>query len=190
MADNTPKRSPGDFLPWLGEASRQDGVFASTGQGTMDDITADVPCDGCVKCCSVRIERPIHQTLDPEWLAVESGHGGPVLASILDTGACVYLSPGVGCTIYYRRPVFCRLYDCRWLLATRVCEESLQPCVAQWDISWYQDRQNRVILEALHQAALSMQDRGNSVECWHFAINHFAEFLGSAAKSLTQGASP
>lgn len=43
----------------------------------------------------------------------ESTTGNPVyLLATTEEGACVYLGP-TGCTIYERRPLLCRTFDCR-----------------------------------------------------------------------------
>jgi Fe-S-cluster containining protein len=45
--------------------------------------------------------------------AAVDGEGNPVfLLATTSEGACVYLGP-VGCTIYDRRPLLCRSFDCR-----------------------------------------------------------------------------
>lgn len=39
--------------------------------------------------------------------------GTTILARRSDTGACVYLDPKTGCTIYETRPKACRAFSCK-----------------------------------------------------------------------------
>lgn len=79
----------------------------------------DVPCHSCTECCKSnqglflhpdqgdQVDSYQHQTLtDPA-----SGKSVFLLATD-GKGACVYLG-AKGCTIYDRRPLLCRSFDCR-----------------------------------------------------------------------------
>jgi Fe-S-cluster containining protein len=78
-----------------------------------------VPCNGCTECCQSNQGLVLHPDRGDE---VESyqfrilGHrvnGDPVFALAADeNGRCVYLGSN-GCTIYDRRPLLCRSFDCR-----------------------------------------------------------------------------
>lgn len=81
--------------------------------------TTTVHCDGCTECCRSGQGLILHPE-DGDDVAsyrhVKLGHrtdGTEVLALATDErGACVYVGEQ-GCTIYERRPVLCRTFDCR-----------------------------------------------------------------------------
>ena len=80
----------------------------------MDIPTRDVPCDGCTACC----ESPVGVKLFPGIDDIASYRHEEVGDEVLmetDEGGCIYLGEG-GCTIYERRPVTCRFFDCRELV--------------------------------------------------------------------------
>ena len=79
----------------------------------------DVPCNGCIECCKSGqglflhpeqgdvVESYRHQVV------TDRATGRPVfLLATEANGHCVYLGPS-GCTIYDRRPLLCRSFDCR-----------------------------------------------------------------------------
>jgi len=76
-----------------------------------------VPCDGCTECCRNNQGLFLHPEQGDD---VESYRhhvatdraGNPVFLLATANGACVYLGPA-GCTIYDRRPLLCRSFDCR-----------------------------------------------------------------------------
>jgi Fe-S-cluster containining protein len=76
----------------------------------------DVPCNGCVECCKgpdrklvVDIQQGMpHEIVDDCWYADGDFHLGNK-----PNGDCLYLSDAEGCTIYDKRPVECRKFDCR-----------------------------------------------------------------------------
>ena len=78
----------------------------------------EVPCGGCTECCRSNQGLFLHPEQGDD---VESYQhqvaadraGKPVfLLATTASGACVYLGPS-GCTIYHRRPLLCRSFDCR-----------------------------------------------------------------------------
>jgi hypothetical protein len=78
----------------------------------------EVPCGGCTECCRSNQGLFLHPEQGDD---VESYQhrvaadrtGKPVfLLATTASGACVYLGPS-GCTIYHRRPLLCRTFDCR-----------------------------------------------------------------------------
>jgi hypothetical protein len=77
-----------------------------------------VPCDGCTECCKSGQGLFLHpeQGDDVEsydFRTLADREGNPVfLLATTPAGACVYLGPS-GCTIYERRPLLCRSFDCR-----------------------------------------------------------------------------
>jgi len=77
-------------------------------------LTADVPCDGCRRCCVnndlVRLMRG-----DDVSAYVTESHPlkkGHVMLAHKANGECLYLGPD-GCQIHERRPIQCRTMDCR-----------------------------------------------------------------------------
>jgi len=77
-----------------------------------------VPCGGCTECCRSNQGLLLHpergdDVASYEHRAIADQAGKPVyLLATTGSGACVYLVPA-GCTIYDRRPVLCRSFDCR-----------------------------------------------------------------------------
>jgi hypothetical protein len=79
----------------------------------------EVPCNGCTECCRSSQLLLLHpdQGDDVESYRFQiltdraSGTQRFALATD-DKGTCVYLGPS-GCTIYDRRPLLCRSFDCR-----------------------------------------------------------------------------
>jgi Fe-S-cluster containining protein len=78
-----------------------------------------VPCNGCTECCRSKQLLLLHpeQGDDVEsyqfQMFTDPTTGNSVFALARDEqGACVYLGAS-GCTIYERRPLLCRSFDCR-----------------------------------------------------------------------------
>jgi Fe-S-cluster containining protein len=79
----------------------------------------EVLCNGCTECCRSKQALFLHpaQGDDVESyqvrVAADPETGNPVfLLATKENGECVYLGP-TGCTIYHRRPLLCRSFDCR-----------------------------------------------------------------------------
>ena len=78
----------------------------------------DVPCNGCIECCRSGQGLFLHpdQGDDVESYRTRTAQGGAgETVFVLETtpnGACIYLGDR-GCTIYERRPLICRTFDCR-----------------------------------------------------------------------------
>ncbi|HVV45378.1 MAG TPA: YkgJ family cysteine cluster protein [Bryobacteraceae bacterium] len=78
----------------------------------------DVPCNGCIECCRSGQGLFLHPEQGDDvdsyrTRGVTDSKGQSVF--VLETtpeGACVYLGER-GCTIYNRRPLLCRSFDCR-----------------------------------------------------------------------------
>ena len=92
-----------------------------------------VNCDGCTECCRSGQGLVLHPEHGDEVDSYEhrvAGHrddGSPVFVlATSDKGACVYLGAR-GCTIYERRPVLCRSFDCRkyYLMLPRADRDNL-----------------------------------------------------------------
>jgi hypothetical protein len=78
----------------------------------------EVPCAGCTECCRSNQGLFLHPEQGDEVesyrFRVAAGRDGRdvFLLETTPEGACVYLGPE-GCTIYERRPLLCRSFDCR-----------------------------------------------------------------------------
>jgi Fe-S-cluster containining protein len=79
----------------------------------------EVPCNGCIECCRSGQALVLHPGKgdDVESYQVrKTAHpdtGEPLfLLATKQNGECVYLGSS-GCTIYDRRPLLCRSFDCR-----------------------------------------------------------------------------
>lgn len=94
---------------------RKTDATPSDVMASMQDVAggsaAKVPCQGCRECCwHHRVD--VYPGLEPtEGLDVVHTASGYSLRKRAD-GACVHLGEG-GCTVYDRRPLACRSYDCR-----------------------------------------------------------------------------
>jgi hypothetical protein len=78
-----------------------------------------VPCNGCTECCKSNQGLVLHPEQGDEVasyrhrVVTDGATGNPVsLLATDENGHCVYLG-AAGCTIYDRRPVLCRSFDCR-----------------------------------------------------------------------------
>jgi len=78
-----------------------------------------VPCNGCIECCKSGQGLFLHPEQGDDVssylhnVVKDATTGNPafVLATS-SSGQCVYLGDS-GCTIYDRRPLICRTFDCR-----------------------------------------------------------------------------
>lgn len=78
-----------------------------------------MPCNGCTECCRSNQGLVLHPdqgddvaSYDHRTLTYRDS-GVPVFVLAADaSGRCVYLGES-GCTIYERRPLLCRTFDCR-----------------------------------------------------------------------------
>ncbi|MEO7774392.1 MAG: YkgJ family cysteine cluster protein [Steroidobacteraceae bacterium] len=88
---------------------------------------ADVPCGTCTGCCTSSYHLLIRQSdraavaaLGERWLLEAPGlQPGESLLGFHANGHCPALEP-TGCSIYARRPVTCRDYDCRVFAAADI----------------------------------------------------------------------
>lgn len=76
-------------------------------------IEMRVPCDGCVACCQKdRIYLKPSMGDDPRKYVTQVV-GNQITLLHKGNGDCVYLDRERGCTIWNKRPVVCREFDCR-----------------------------------------------------------------------------
>jgi Fe-S-cluster containining protein len=77
-----------------------------------------VPCNGCTECCKSNqglFLQPGHDDIESYRHRIVADRATGQSIHMLDTdaeGSCVYLGAS-GCTIYDRRPLLCRTFDCR-----------------------------------------------------------------------------
>jgi len=78
-----------------------------------------VPCNACTECCRSNQGLPLQPDLGDQvetyrhQVGTDRATGNPVfLLATEANGQCVYLG-STGCTIYDRRPLLCRNFDCR-----------------------------------------------------------------------------
>ena len=80
--------------------------------------STEVRCGACTECCRSNQGLYLHpaqgdQVETYQHRCIQDEAGDPVyLLATTSAGACVYLGPS-GCTIYERRPLLCRSFDCR-----------------------------------------------------------------------------
>lgn len=82
--------------------------------------TNSVPCGDCSACCS-QLHAPIDPTVDRGSYTVTRNDDGSFELARQANGYCIYLSDG-HCEIYEHRPLVCRTFDCRALLAADIHE--------------------------------------------------------------------
>jgi len=70
--------------------------------------TRHVDCGPCTACCHMAVFIGPWDTEE-----YELQPGTTILARRPETGACVYLDPQTGCTIYEHRPKACRAFACK-----------------------------------------------------------------------------
>jgi hypothetical protein len=75
----------------------------------------EVPCNGCTLCCHKDAVRLVAGVDDFEAYQTEPHPTmkGEVMLAHKPNGDCIYLEPGVGCSIHGMRPSQCRGMDCR-----------------------------------------------------------------------------
>jgi Fe-S-cluster containining protein len=108
----------GEFSAWLADAA------ASQAAGR----NAEVPCGDCNACCrgSYFIEVALTEAdplsvIDERLLFPAPGRSDTLVLGFDDRGRCPMLKDQA-CSIYDRRPVTCRTYDCRMFAATGISE--------------------------------------------------------------------
>jgi Fe-S-cluster containining protein len=86
-----------------------------------------VPCNGCTACCRNHQAVTWQEGDDPS-LFTAFGKVGQEWVSLLPqkgNGDCGYLGEA-GCTVYDRRPIVCRAFDCRRQAATFTPEQQVR----------------------------------------------------------------
>jgi Fe-S-cluster containining protein len=86
-----------------------------------------VPCNGCTACCRNH-QAVTWQEGDDPTLFTATGKVGQEWMAMLPqkgNGDCAYLGEA-GCTVYDRRPIVCRAFDCRRQAATFTPEQQVR----------------------------------------------------------------
>jgi Fe-S-cluster containining protein len=140
----------------------------------------DVPCGSCNACCrSAHIHADLlpHELKDfPDAVPISDLIGSPESSGFAlpknADGSCSRLIDGK-CSIYPRRPLSCRVYDCRIDLLIGMTDDDpiMQEAIAQWKGLEFKTREDRLYLTA---ARLAVMDHG-------FPKNH-----GEAMQKLTR----
>ena len=173
----------GEFGAWLGEI---DGALRGDGD-------ADVPCGGCVACCSssqfVHIGPDETDTLAhvPRALLFPAPRlpAGHVLMGYDERGCCPMLVDG-GCSIYDHRPRTCRTYDCRVFPAAGVEQldagkEAIGQRARRWRFT-YADDDASVAHAAVRAAARYVASRPEALP-EGFAITTTAQLAVAAVEA-------
>jgi Fe-S-cluster containining protein len=153
------RRPAGEFSAWLST------LLAAVRDGT----SSDVPCDGCVACCSssqfVHVgpdENDAREHIPAELLFAAPGMPeGYELMGYDEQGRCPMLAD-YGCSIYEYRPKTCRTYDCRVFPATGLepdeGKERIAERAAEWEFE-VGDARARVEHAAVRAAAAYLDRR-------------------------------
>ena len=78
-----------------------------------------VPCGSCTACCETGRVVLYPAVDDVKSYGTQTDDDGTITLTRHPNGHCLYLHEGT-CLIYARRPMVCRLYDCRSLLVADV----------------------------------------------------------------------
>jgi hypothetical protein len=125
------------------------------------EIDADVPCDGCIGCCSSGYPIPLRPGDRVALDGVPAAHlalpAGGRLARMMprEDGTCPMLC-GRLCTIYTDRPRTCRDYDCRIYAAAGLMPDGERPVIQQRVGEWsfvFEDDTARAQAVAVRRAA-------------------------------------
>jgi Fe-S-cluster containining protein len=147
-------RPAGRLSVWIGE------ITSALREGS----SCDVPCAGCVACCSaaqfVHVgpdETNARAAIPTDLLFTAPGlPAGHHLMGYDAKGRCPMLGES-GCTIYADRPRACRVYDCRVFAATGVVpDEPGRAQVAARAAGWrfaVESPEEQLRWNALHEAA-------------------------------------
>ena len=143
-------RDAGPYAAWA--LAMQEGM--RTGRGS------DVPCDGCVACCTsgqtIVVDDDELADLPPGAL-VATGGGEHALRHD-DDGRCALLVGGA-CSAYEVRPRRCRTYDCRIFPAAGLRPEADKPAIAARAAEWRfreDDPDDTARLRATRLAAITL----------------------------------
>lgn len=127
----------GTFSTWIRRrvSMRHAIQEASNTNKSVTGISADVPCGDCHACC-FHYDVDFHQDFDDQAeYETETGIEDVTVLKHRDDGSCIYLKNG-RCSIYERRPYYCRVYDCRPMAYAEVNlidRPDLNEAINQWD---------------------------------------------------------
>jgi uncharacterized protein len=131
--------------------------------GMRSGAGSDVPCGGCVACCTsgqtILVDAGERDRL-PAASVVALRDGEQALALDAD-GRCVLLVDGA-CTAYDVRPMRCRTYDCRIFPATGLSPEPDKPAIALRAAEWtfrYEDADDHRRRDAVRTAVVAIRSQ-------------------------------
>ena len=164
-------RDGGDIVEFLTDLSQRSA--ASLAGQRPDD--ADVACAGCVACCYHRVD--VHPSVDDvQHLDCETRGDGLFLRKRAD-GGCIHLGE-TGCTVYERRPMSCRQFDCR-----------VGASVGMQDVFDRGHRSPRWVFRAETPAAVALRDSMLKLAAEHRGLRTVDAVFAAVAERLA-GAAP
>ena len=122
-----------------------------------------VPCGSCTACCETGRVVLYPPYDNPATFAHHREVNGALVLERHPDGHCLYLHEGQ-CLIYERRPMTCRLFDCRALLIADVMkpETVFHAAGAKFEIQT--DPKNRAFLQQVRMKARIAEVQGKSSE--------------------------
>ncbi len=177
------------FLPWLSGVMQ---IVHEHGENPLAKSAASVNCDGCDLCCCnsntlVTREEALNPVLKAEWL----DHSVPIQDSVWiipkdELRRCIHLTE-TGCAIFDDRPSTCRVFDCRKRIVANMADIFTLKMAEQWDMSNWYTEENRLIISAIRNAALSYhkaKPSANISEITFYAIMNWGEFVGPVWQAM------
>ena len=113
----------------------------------------NVPCDGCTACCKDIGEVGLGPLDDPSLISEINEKGNAQIPRDPDTGHCIYLLDEK-CSIYDKRPITCRIFDCRIYAITGALhgenpKNDLNITIMNWDMrKFFKTREDFIRLNA------------------------------------------
>ncbi len=180
-------KDPGDFFQWLAGAIRRSRALSHYRQGReidVEELTADVPCGDCHKCCENNVQVPVFSEEADRYKTMD--YDGFRYLEQTEEGRCVYLIDGK-CDIYDERSILCRTYDCRVHVASKMVEPEIMSVATQWGEEWFRDGYRGLILLAIHLAAVDTHKElpgANTIIASDRGLARFPEYLGRAMTKM------
>lgn len=182
------KKDPGDFFEWLASTLKRNRALAHYRNGlpiNLGDLTANVPCGDCHKCCEHNVQTPESVGQRPS----TTDYDAFCMLEQTDENDCVcaYLVDGK-CKIYRRRSILCRTYDCRIHMASGFWAREMKDAIMQWGTGWFEYADQELILFAISLAAKDIKEmpRANSIIASDRGIARFGEYLGQASTARSK----
>ncbi len=162
---------------------------------TIDEQTAEVPCNGCTGCCRSNLNVRLYPQEGGEGLDLRTDPEGYRWLRKNTDGSCIHLVDN-RCSVYAQRPVVCRAFDCRSFAVAAIAgsDPDQKP---MWDAvrRWEPEFKTREDFEALNAARIKatslFSGRSGDVDLGHMAdeaVTNNEEFskLARMASSMTR----